>query len=276
MNDLLHGCGLPNSLRWGDGRALADLSAYLQDPEPLLRVWAYLALETIRERLKERGHVGEQQEADVHRQIEDAHVGESLVAALDQLFTPAHVGLHPALKELEDLKWFHLARVTDLLLSQLKVSRLQTQEIAAWALAQLGDRRAVEPLIACLTQEQTIRARQRIMGALEPLLACLSQAMLAHNQGEAERAMWVLGQLGHTDALEPLIAALTSTWDGPHRPVGIAAIEALGKLKDTRAVEALCTQLHNPSQEMRLAAARALQQAGDARARDWTDGPLVR
>src|SRR5262249_5165676 len=59
---------------WGDERVLADLSAYLQDPEPLLRVWAVLALETIRERLKERGHVGEQQEADVNRQIENAHV----------------------------------------------------------------------------------------------------------------------------------------------------------------------------------------------------------
>ena len=261
--------------QWGNVRAIDPLVACLQEREPFVRVWAALALEMLVARLQEREEAGDWQEAEVHRQIEEAHVGQSLVAALNQLLTPVHVGLPPALMALEDLKQFNLARSVELLLSCLQDPRLEIRETAAWAVAYLGDTRALEPLLACLRQEQNISKRERIMGALgqlgdgravEPLLACLSQAKLAHESSSAVSAMWALGQLGHAGALEPLVATLSDEWDGPSRTVGVEAAQALGRLRDARAVEPLCTHLQDRSQEMRMAAARALEQVGDTRA----------
>lgn len=260
--------------QWGNVRAIDPLVACLQEREPFVRVWAALALEMLVARLQEREEAGDWQEAEGHRQIEEAHVGQSLVAALNHLFTPVHVGLQPALTALEDLKQFNLARSVELLLSCLQDPRLEIRETAAWALAYLGDTRALEPLLACLRQEQN-SSKGRIMGALgqlgdgravEPLVACLSQAKLAHESLSAVSAIWALGQLGHAGALEPLVATLSDEWDGPCRTVGVEAAQALGRLRDARAVEPLCTHLQDRSQEMRMAAARALEQVGDTRA----------
>jgi HEAT repeat protein len=261
--------------QWGNVRAIDPLVVCLQESEPFVRVWAALALERLVARLQEQKEAEDWQEAEVHRQIEEAHVGESLVAALNQLLTPLHVGLWPALTALEDLKQFNLARSVELLLSCLQDPRLEIRETAAWAVAYLGDTRAVEPLLACLRQEQNISKRMRIMDALgqlgdgravEPLLACLSQAQRAHEISSAVSAVRALGQVGNGRAMEPLLACLEDEWDGPSRPVGVEAAQALGRLRDARAVEPLCTHLQDRSQEVRRAAARALEQVGDRRA----------
>jgi HEAT repeat protein len=229
--------------QWGNVRAIDPLVVCLQESEPFVRVWAALALERLVARLQEQKEAEDWQEAEVHRQIEEAHVGESLVAALNQLLTPLHVGLWPALTALEDLKQFNLARSVELLLSCLQDPRLEIRETAAWAVAYLGDTRAVEPL-----------------------LACLSQAQRAHEISSAVSAVRALGQVGNGRAMEPLLACLEDEWDGPSRPVGVEAAQALGRLRDARAVEPLCTHLQDRSQEVRRAAARALEQVGDRRA----------
>ncbi len=261
--------------QWGNARAVDPLVTCLQAREPFVRVWAALALEMLVARLQEQKEAGDWQAAAVHRLIEEAHVGESLIAALNQLLAPVHVGLRPALMALEDLKQFNLARSVELLLSCLQDPRLEIGETAAWALAYLGDIRAVEPLLACLRQEQNITKRMRIMGALgqlgdgravEPLLACLSQAQRAHERSSAVSAVQALGQVGNERATGPLLACLEGEWDGPTRPVGVEAAQALGRLRNARAVEPLCTHLQDRSPEVRRAASRALEQLGDHRA----------
>jgi HEAT repeat protein len=74
---------------------------------------------------------------------------------------------------------------------------------AAAALGEIGDARAVEPLVAAL-QDRTLR----------------------------EVAARALGQIGDARAVEPLLAALQD----PEEEVRVAAVSALGEIMDARVV----------------------------------------
>jgi HEAT repeat protein len=165
------------------------------------------------------------------------------------------------------------------------------------ALGEIGDPRAVEPLIAALDDEQTGRAAMKALGqigdprAVEPLIVILTnehQRPLSRGRDAAE----ALGEIGDPRAVGPLIAAAhdVSAWGASSDALGkigapavepliaalkdgnttaaIAAAMALGAIGDPSAVEPLIevlTEAGNDGQSRR-AAGVALSRIGDARA----------
>jgi HEAT repeat protein len=177
-----------------------------------------------------------------------------------------------------------------------------TARVAADILGQIGDDRAVEPLVARVRQgDREVRAAamdalKRIgdARAIMPLIAVLRD----QDQGESIRdgaakalatigfpavkplvatlldddddlvcigAAKALGKIGSTEAVEPLIDTLQDGTD-QNWEVRTAAVEALGEIRDDRAVEPLLTALQDEIQKVRLAAVRALGMIGHSRA----------
>ncbi len=139
---------------------------------------------------------------------------------------------------------------------------------AANALGYIGDRRAIEPLIAAL-KDKDPHVRNRAAGGLgnpaiedarvvEPLIAALNDEFWR------VRAAATVGLGGTRDprAFELLIAAL----DDGHPNVRIRAAASLGKIKDPKAVEPLIALLTDDNQAVRGAAAVALGEFEDSRA----------
>lgn len=123
------------------------------------------------------------------------------------------------------------------LLAALAVPNQRLRCPVATVLGEIGDQRAVEPLIALLRD-----------GACEVVW-----------ENERARAAEALGQLGDPRAVEPLIAALAAE----NAETASKAMEALGRLGDRRAVEPLITTTrarHDPS------GATILGSLGDRRA----------
>jgi len=159
------------------------------------------------------------------------------------------------------------------LIAALDVSRnvsCKRQE-AASALGQIGDARAVEPLIAALNDSKSdVRlaaadalAKIGDARAVQPLIAAL---YTTHGAAEA------LVKIG-TPAVEPLIAALKmprrtmKEWlmrdvDFRVHREALAALVEIG----TPAVEPLIAALKHSESDVRKAAVHALQEIGDARA----------
>ena len=84
---------------------------------------------------------------------------------------------------------------------------------AVWALGQIGDKRAVEPLISCLDDD------------------CLMKELAARS----------LGEIGDQAALNPLIELL----EDDNLDVRGSAAKALGKIGDPRAVKPMIAALRN-------------------------------
>lgn len=109
---------------------------------------------------------------------------------------------------------------------------------AANTLGQIGDARAVEPLITVLqTDGQT-------------------------NPDIGNDAVWALGMIGDSRGVEPLIVELQNE-DGALR---FSAAQSLGRIGDTRAVEPLAAALSDNNQHIQMAAVMALSEFGDERA----------
>jgi HEAT repeat protein len=132
---------------------------------------------------------------------------------------------------------------------------------AAQALGELGDERAVEPLIDALTQETDIGVSDTISVALgkigspavEPLITIL-------RTGEALdrfRAAEVLHAIGDERAIEPFITALKDD-DGDVRKVAAWGLAKTG----TPVVEPLVALLKDDYKWARVAAAKALDELG--------------
>ena len=125
---------------------------------------------------------------------------------------------------------------------------------------------AVEPLIACLKDENTDVRRMAVQAlgqlgdkrAVGPLVACLRDKE-GFVRGEAAS---VLGKLGDQQAAEPLIDCLRDE----RANVRSTAADALGKLADKRAVKALAVCLKDEEATVRRAAAGALGKLADKRA----------
>ena len=115
------------------------------------------------------------------------------------------------------------------------------RKMAAEILGQLGDRRAVDPLIKALSH---------------------------HNYDVRQAAAEALGQLGDDRAVDPLSKALADD----DRWVRLAAAEALGQLGDKQAADSLINALSDNYFSVRRTAAKALGELGDKRAVD----PLVK
>lgn len=199
--------------------------------------------------------------------VENERLRAAAAAALAKSGAPAvarheDVERKAAAKELRAIK---SSRDVDFLVAELKYhypgDSQGKRAAAAGALGQLGDARAVEPLIAALesrTDKTWLREEMGIYDGKESLLKAAAKA---------------LGQLGDSRAVEPLIDTLENRsppffWGA--RP---AAARALGQLGDARAVEALKAALENDDDDLRQAAAWALRKIEDAqpdtsRARD--------
>lgn len=148
----------------------------------------------------------------------------------------------------------------------IKALRYQKDEgvrrAAAWALGQVGDMRAVNPLIAAFkdkdyyVREAAARALRQIRDtqAVEPLMAALKN----EDSNVREAAVEALVGIGH-GAVERLVTALTDEdWS-----VRKTAIEALVQIGDARAVELLIAALEDRNW---WDAAKALGKIGDPRA----------
>ena len=138
-------------------------------------------------------------------------------------------------------------------------------EIAASALARIGDRRAFEPLVRALdaAEELTRKAAAEALGKLgdERSLAVLQRVLETGTGDVREGACLGLGHLRDPRAVEPLLRALA---DADHSVRRFAA-EALGR-SDPRAVGPLAEALRDAESGVREAAAIALGTIGDPRA----------
>lgn len=164
------------------------------------------------------------------------------------------------------------------LIAALKDRDGEVRLSAIEALGEIGDARAVEPLIAMLAdkyvrtrslgEEEYVDASVGMSAALalgrigdkravEPLLASLKT-----RTGPVGGIIEALGQIGDPRAIEPLLAAIK---DGV---MDHLAFKALGQIGDTRAVEPLIVALEDDKQSktMRGHAAGALGAISDARA----------
>jgi HEAT repeat protein len=134
----------------------------------------------------------------------------------------------------------------------------QVRWIAAKALGEIGDARAVKPLITTL-QDTNSTVRWKATEALanigapaaKPLIAALKHSNNQVRLGAAN----ALGNLKDDLVVEPLIEALINDSDLIVRE---NAANALGNLKDTRAIEPLIVALKDIYGGVREAAASAL------------------
>ncbi len=139
---------------------------------------------------------------------------------------------------------------------------------AVESLGELGDKRAVEPLIKLLgdEEESVRRAVAEALGklgdkrAVEPLLALFWDED-AELRSAAREAVEKLG-VTETQIVDANISALKSESKGARRD----AVEALGELGDKRAVEPLIGLFGDKDSEVRRAAAESLGELGDPRA----------
>lgn len=155
-------------------------------------------------------------------------------------------------------------RAVEPLIALLKNGDRYERSSAAKALAKLGDKRAVEPLIGCLMDHQygVLHAAGEALAklgdkrAVEPLIVCLKD--------QDRNLRWVateaLGNLGDERAVEPLIGCLKLMKDQELYVVFHTA-EALGKLGKP-AVGPLIACLRDQDQNVRLGAKKALGKLG--------------
>jgi len=144
------------------------------------------------------------------------------------------------------------------LLELLEHADPQLRSDAGLALGQLGDPRAVGPLVSRLRDDFVeclrVYAAEALVKlgkpAVQPLIGCLRD----NDHTVRARAAQTLGKLGDAGAVEPLIACLG---DGVDK-VREAAAEALGDLGDPRAIEPLTRCLKDEEWAVRQSAALAL------------------
>jgi len=133
---------------------------------------------------------------------------------------------------------------------------------AAKALGEIGDKRAVKPLVVALKdKDKDMRSSAaKVLGqigdarAVEPLIAGLKDKDSVVRNASAR----ALGQIGDARAVVPLIAALKDT-DSYMRN---ASARALGQIGDARAVEPLFPLLKDKDSKLSNTAAKALGQIG--------------
>ncbi|NQT71853.1 MAG: HEAT repeat domain-containing protein [Chloroflexi bacterium] len=137
---------------------------------------------------------------------------------------------------------------------------------AAKALGQIGDVQAVQPLIIQLKDEYSsdlpnaaLEALVKIgTPAIEPLIVALED----ESKSARKRAAEALGQIGDDRSAASLIVPLRDKSSYVHN----AALEALLKIGAPAAVEPFCVALKDKDESVRKRAAEALGKIGDVRA----------
>ncbi len=141
------------------------------------------------------------------------------------------------------------ARAVAPLLLLLKDTASDVRRSAAEALGQLGDARAVDPILPLLrdpaseVRRRAIEALGRLEGsrAVDPILPLLKDPASEVRR----RAIEALGQLGDARVVDPILPLLKD----PDWGVRQRAIEALGQLGDARLIETYLQVLQNPKEQ---------------------------
>jgi len=180
------------------------------------------------------------------------------------------------------------------LIDQLKGNNSRSRARAASSLGKLGDKRAVEPLIAALKDNDASVRRSAAEAlaeldwqpatdlqqayylvasqkwteavklgppAVEPFLVALKAPTGSRDFAVHQAARQAFAEIGPI-AVEPAIAALKDKDAGLH----YSAVVALGILRDKRAVEPLIAALKHDDRTVRSESATALREFGDKRA----------
>ncbi len=134
------------------------------------------------------------------------------------------------------------------------------------ALAELGDASAVSPLTAAL-KSRVLDIRREVIEALgkigtERVIEPLIVALQNDEADVRQRAAVVLGNSADSRAVEPLIVALQDDTAGVRQRAAVA----LGNSADSRAVEPLIVALQDDTAGVRQSAAVALGNIADSRA----------
>ena len=136
----------------------------------------------------------------------------------------------------------------ELLCERLADDDYEGRFYAAKALGEIGDARAVEPLILAVGNERSGSYAAEALGeigdarAVEPLIGVLSSS---DYPGVHCRAAEALGKIGDARAVEPLIEALNDSGEENNPSNSKFAAGALGKIGNARAVEGLIEALVN-------------------------------
>ena len=239
----------------GDARAVEPLIAALKDSEAHVRESAAKALEKMGWR-PDQDETGAAYWVANQQWDKCAAIGAPAVVLLITALKDGDFcvrGAASALGQIGD------ARAVKPLIAALKCRDASTRSSAASALGQISDARAVKPLIAALKDSEAY-VRESAAKALEKM-------GWRPGQDESGAVHWVVNhqwdkcvEIG-APAVAPLIAALKSS---SHKVRG-AAEGALVKI-GTPAVELLIAALKDCDSSIRLSAERALGQIGDARA----------
>jgi len=164
------------------------------------------------------------------------------------------------------------------LIAAMADARPSVRRAVVYALAEIGDARAVGPLIASLQGEEVASClgyyvgpdgsgwdcpSVKALGKLgDPRATAPLISLLKHKEVMARwTAAWALGEIADKAAVEPLIAALKD----PEPHVRADAARALGRIGDPRAAEALIAVLKDGGR-VRDEAIQALGRIGDPRA----------
>lgn len=134
---------------------------------------------------------------------------------------------------------------------------------AAIVLGEIGDRRAVEPLVVALQTGNMLVAQNAAQAlgeigdrrAVEPLI----RALQTRGGLIMLWAITSLGQLGDRRAVAPLIAVLDAVESDSLR---YTVIRALGEIGDPRAVEPILAYENDPSRHVRRDVRKALNRLG--------------
>jgi len=155
-------------------------------------------------------------------------------------------------------------RAVEPLIAALRDQDRRVRKSAAAALGQMGDPRAVEPLIIAL-QDQYPGVALSATEALVQTGAPAIQPLIATLRDDNHAGYWyltqALGQIG-APAVPPLISALRDQ----HWRVRQGAAQALGRIADAQAVQPLISALRDQHWRVRQGAAQALGKVADVQA----------
>jgi beta-lactamase regulating signal transducer with metallopeptidase domain len=157
------------------------------------------------------------------------------------------------------------------LVQMLQMQDPDMREHAASALGELGDERAVLPLIQVILNDGNSRVREHAceaLGALGDVRALDPLITVMRTDGSArvrEHCASAVGELQDSRSYEALLQVM---YGGDTEQVRAHAAEALGSSGDPRALEPLLSALQDGSARMRMHAAIGLGELEDPRALD--------
>ena len=185
-----------------------------------------------------------------------------------------------------------LSKIGDVRAFETFIKALEENKPVIILLGELGDKRAIVPLLPLLKDEESsVRSNAaealnklgwepsnqseeityliasnnwyQLKGLGEPVVEPLIALLDDKSNGVRSNTIKTLGTIGDKRAVEPLIKALKKD---EYREARLNAAQALGEINDTRAVEALIEALNDDYKYVVEYAAKALANLGDKRA----------